>query len=160
MILEKKLKRLEGIVEKANDKADNSLKGKTKRAFYKFYAVDIGGALLPRYQRPTAERLGWKEKNLTIANALIFGIGTSLVHSLMIHFGIGEVDKSLEDSFYIYPQLNTLQSILRFGYAQLTNRSCPSVGLVSLVNIPYFVSELVKSRRSKNQKPVEHILSR
>lgn len=155
MGLEKKLGRLEGIVKKANDRTDNSLRGRAIRAFYKFYAVDIGGALLPKYQRQTAEKLRWKEKNLTIANALIFGIGTSLFHSLLIHFGIGEVDKSLEDPFYLYPQLNALQSILRFGYAQLMDRSCPSVGLVSLVNIPYAVSDLIKSRRNKKYKPVE-----
>lgn len=149
MGLEEKLKRLEEIVKKANDGADNSLRGRTKRAFYKFYAVDVGGALLPKYQRQIAGKLGWEEKNLTVANALIFGVGTSLLHSLMIHFGIGEVDKSLEDSFYLYPQLNALQSMLRFGYAQITNRSCPSISLISLVNIPYVVSDLVKSRINK-----------
>ena len=154
MELVKKLQRLEGIVEKANDKTDNSLSGRAKRVFYKFYAVDVGEALLPKYQRQTAERLGWKEKNLTITNVVIFGIGTSLVHSLMIHFGVGEANQSLEDSFYFYHQLNALQSMLRVGYAQITSKSCPSIGLISLVNIPYAVSDLVKSRRKKNQNSV------
>lgn len=150
MGLEEKLEKVEKSIEKTKDVGDGSLIGKIGRVIHLGYAIDVGGALLPKYQKRFASMLDWEEKNITIANALIFGLGTSLWHFGGIYLFGNEMNDSIQNGLYNYPRFNVLQSIVRMGYSQATGKSCPSIGLMSLINIPYMVSDLVKSRRKKN----------
>jgi hypothetical protein len=51
-----------------------------KKIFWFIPAVYYGGVLRERYQKWFAKKLHWREKNLTVCNALIFGLITSVLY--------------------------------------------------------------------------------
>jgi len=147
VISDDKFERLEDIAREINDKSDDSLKGKTKRAIYLGYVISIGGSTIPEYQKRLAKAIGWKVKNLTTANAVL-----GLANSALFYWGAWEVGDSLGGGLmaflYSYPTLNTLQSIVRISYSQFTGKSLLSVSLSAAVGtLGYALEDLVKGRK-------------
>lgn len=151
VISDEKFERLEDMAREINEKTDDSLRGKTKRTIYLGYVIGIGGSTISKYQKRLAKAIGWKEKNLTTANAVI-----GLANSALFYWGAWEVGDNLGGGLmvflYSYPTLNTLQSIVRISYSQFTGKSLPSISLSAAVGtLGYVLEDLVRGRK----KPVE-----
>ncbi len=145
-------KKLEDIVRRINDKTDTSLTGKIKRTLYMIYVVDIGGCLIPVYQERISKEIGWKEKNLTTANAAIFGLGSSLIYYGGFWLTGDNPEGGTMAILYSYPSFNALQSIFRIAYSQIKDKSLPSISIfAALGSLGYRISDLV-SQRKKNRE--------
>ncbi len=139
--------RLERIAGGINNSEHNSFGDKLKKIPYILLAVYYGGVLVPEYQEEFAERIGGDSKNLTMANATIFGLGGSALYffgggELLEFFGTINPLKDAENYFVVaisnmlgvtaktllnaYVSYNTLQSLGRIGYSQKTKKAAPS----------------------------------
>jgi hypothetical protein len=68
-----------GLSKKKRQELINIAKGVRSHNFFKklFWAIPAvyyGGVLREKYQKWFAKKLHWREKNLTICNALVFGL--------------------------------------------------------------------------------------
>ena len=139
---------VERAVEKFNSIPENSMAGRTKKVLDFIYTVDVGGSLIREYQRRIAERIGWKEKNLTIANATIFGLGGSAVYFIGNYFFGDNAGNSFQDVFYGYPGFVFAQSLARITYAQITRKAIGSISVYNLVGSPiYAIKDFIVNRK-------------
>jgi len=150
----KKRQQLEDIVKGINDSEKSSLRDRVKKISYIPLAVYYGGILRRKYQKEFAERINWKEKNLTISNALFFGLGGSLLYYFGGDGAIGffenlDVIESIENYIilgvadflgvasknilYSYIGFNTVQNLFRIGYSQTTGKSMASLSFIGAI---------------------------
>lgn len=151
MGLEKTLEKLDNSIDQLNDiKNHNSLINKAKKLAYLFYIVDVGGTLLPKYQRRYTQRLGWKEKNLTLANATFCGIAPSLLYfGGNYFFGDDIAGKTFQDVSYSYPGFMFGQSILRTALSQITKKPMAAISIIGIFgNIGYTIADFVKKKKA------------
>ena len=161
--------KLEKIANGINN-SDKTTLGGIKRVLYIPVAVYFGGAPRRKYQKKFADKIGWKEKNLTIANAIIFGIGGSLeyylggmatrgffddqafIKNLESNFFSGFGDAfgvSAQAFFYTLATFDLLQSIGRVVYSQLTGKAIVSISLLGAVtNAGNYTYNFIKKRQA------------
>ena len=140
--------KLEKIVNGINN-SDLFLSGRIKRMAYIPFAIIYGGVLRQDYQRKFAEKINWKEKNLTISNAIFLGLGKSFLYYLIgkeaYSFGNSEYIQNLNNAvvlgtasligitsktlLHTHAYLDTLQSLFRIGYSCLTEKAIASFSL-------------------------------
>ena len=152
MELEKKLKKIDNSIDQFNGiKHYNSLTNKIKKAAYWFYIVDVGGTLLPRYQRRFTEKLGWQEKNLTLTNATFCGIGPSLLYFGGNYlFGDDLAGKTAQDIFYSYPTFMFGQSVVRTVLTQITKKPIAAISAIGFFgNVGYAIADFVQKKKKK-----------
>jgi len=164
--------RLENIARRVNEQGNSSLTDRIKRISYIPLAVYYGGVLRREYQKGFAEKISWKEKNLTISNALIFGLGASAVYysgaetvfsfeniqflKNLKHDIVSEIATFLgttsKNVLYGYAWFNLMQSCFRVAYAQITRKLIASfcVSSVFLNAAHSRVSRLLKKRKAKS----------
>jgi hypothetical protein len=158
------------IAEVSHHNSKGSWSVKKKLLLYApfiFYA----GMLKRTHQKRYAERIGWKEKNLTLANAFLFGLGMSaLKYSGAETVGIMEnseffsniSDRSIsymanllgttsKNFLYGYSMFDAVQSIFRIGYSQMTDKAIASFCIPGLfANLGQSsVSYFVRKRKAK-----------
>ena len=151
MNLERKLEKLDNRISQLNGiKNHNSLASIFKKAAHLFYIIDVGGTLLPKYQRRYTQRLGWEEKNLTLTNATFFGIAPSLLYFWGNYFfGDDLAGKTFQDVFYSYPALMFGQSIFRTALAQITKKPMAAISIIGIFgNIGYAIADLLRNKKA------------
>ena len=144
--------RLEKIVNGINN-SDLSLSGKIKRMAYIPFVITYGGVLKQHYQREFAKKINWKEKNLTISNAVFLGLGTSFLFYFIgkeaYSFGNSEYIQNLNNAavswtasllgitsktlLHTHAYLDGLQSLFRIGYSYSTGKAIASFSLSGAV---------------------------
>jgi hypothetical protein len=136
--------KLETMALEINGVKHDSLLKQTKKIPHLVYVLDVGGSLVRRYQAKIAKNMDWEEKNLTIANAIIFGLGSSTLHLTGAYFFGDEVRDSARHTFYYYQSFNIVQSLFRIAYSQRTGKAIGSISMFGLFFNPiYAVKELV-----------------
>lgn len=142
MGLEKKLQRLEDISNRINGLEGNSLKDNFKKITYLVPVTWLVGSLTGEFQEEYLEKIGFKRehaKYLTIANATIFGLGTSLIW----YYGGRETSQHIEKLAdflgvtagvlnYIYVGANALQNIGRIAYTLRTGKPVISLSFMGI----------------------------
>lgn len=150
--------RLEDIIQRFNGISKDSITSKVKKAIDFFYAVDIGGSVIRRYQKRIAERIEWEEKNLTIANATFFGLIPSAAYFAGNYLFGDNISDTFQHVFYSYPSIMLLQSLARISYSQMTKKAIGSISIYNLVGSPiYALEEAAISIRKKVRKPAEGV---
>lgn len=125
-------RKLEDIANGINGLKKDSLTHKLKRAFYLVPVTAFAGALDGKSQEEYMEKIGYKKehaKYLTIANAAVFGLGTSWIwyhggrESSEYTKGLAEILRvSAGFLTYSYIGINAVQSIGRIFYSSITGK--------------------------------------
>jgi hypothetical protein len=149
MGLEKKLFRLDKKIEQVKEIRVNSLKNALVKAWDFGYVLRVGGALMRRYQKPLSERLGWKEKDLTIRSAVYMSILPALVYAtLNQNFG-DNISESFQKNFYLLPTWSIFQALFRITYSQITKRAIGSISIENLIgSSTYFMNDYLEKEEA------------
>jgi len=130
-----------------------------KKILWFLLAIYYGGVLKEKYQKWFAEKIRWQPKNLTITNALIFGIGGSLLYffgreevsNFLLRVLASEVAEwlnlTIKSVLDFYTSYNFLQQIVRIFYAQSTSRAIASFNsLGAVANFVHWLGVLFKRK--------------
>ena len=157
---EEKSKKLEERIEQFKKADGKTLLGKIVKKGRLFLIVDVGGSLLPYYQKRHAKQLGWEEKDMTIRNALYCGILPAMGYFVAHQYFGDNMPEILQKILYGYSStLMFAQNIGRMTLAQITKNPVPSISVMGgLGNLGYFIADSLKKKRlRKKLKPVEGV---
>lgn len=154
-----KSKKLEERIEQFKKADGKTLIGRVAKGIHFFLIVDVGGSLLPKYQRRHTKQLGWEEKDLTIRNAVYCGILPAMGYAVLNQYLGDNVNEVFQKLFYGYPGFMFGQNMIRTALAQITKNPIPSISFMgALGNIGYFIADSLKKKRlGKKLKPVEGV---
>ena len=145
--------KLEKIVLEINGIGHDTFSKKIKKVPKIIYVLDVGGSLLRRYQSKLAQQMGWKEKNLTTANAVIFGLGGSAVYLVGAYFFRDDLNDSARHLFYYYHSFNIAQSLFRITYSQITRKAIGSISMLGVLFNPiYATKDLVNYLKNRKRR--------
>jgi len=148
--------KIERVIRFFKEVPEDSIAGRVEHGLKLFYALDVGGSVIRRFQRRIAHEIGWEEKNLTITNAAICGLAPSLFVLAGNYFFGDRVGESFQDTFYKYEGWVVLQSIARMSYSQITKKSIGSISIWNAIFTPiYAVQEIIVSSRKKVEEPMD-----
>ena len=149
---EEKSKRLEERIEQFKKTDGKTLIGKVAKGIHFFLIVDVGGSLLPKYQRRHTRKLGWEEKDLTIRNAVYCGILPALGYAVLNQYLGDNVNEMFQKLFYGYPGFMFGQNVIRTALAQITKNPIPSISFMgALGNLGYFIADSLKKKKSEEK---------
>ena len=147
--------KIERVIRFFKEVPEDSILGRIEHGFKFFYALDIGGSVIRRFQRRIANEIGWEEKNLTIANAAICGVVPSVFVLAGNYFFGDRAGESFQDTFYKYEGWVVVQSIARISYSQITKKAIGSISIWNAIFTPIYALQDVISNRKTETKPLE-----
>lgn len=126
-----------------------------KKLFWFIPAIYYGGVLRERYQKWFAKKMHWREKNLTVCNALTFGLATSVLYFYFGYQALGALSSYLvsgiaavfhmtfKGAFYFYVWFNLFQNLGRVVYAEKTGKGIVSFSAMgAMLNIVHWSGHL------------------
>ena len=144
---EEKSEKLEERIEQFKKIDGKTLIGKVAKGIHLFLIVDVGGSLLPKYQRRHTKQLGWEEKDLTIRNAVYCGIIPAMGYAVLNQYLGDNVNEVFQKFFYGYPGFMFGQNIIRTTLAQATKNPIPSISFLGVLgNLGYFIADSLKKK--------------
>ena len=155
--LEKKLEKVDQRIERFNNNDGESFGKKVEKIWDFLYITDVAGSLIRRYQKPRAERFGWSEQKLTLFNAMVWGVGGTLVLSFFNQLFGDNISESFQRGFRdYYAQLVIPINFARASYSLLTKKAIGSASIYNLVGTSaYAIEEIIHYLRGNKNKPVE-----
>ena len=169
--------KLEETVREINNLGNDSFRRRAKKALKILEAVGYWGMLFPEYQRAFVEKtspiLNWREKDLTIRNAVYFGLGLSVlryaagegaglipnldfIENTQDYFIsqvasiFGTTAKNILQGYSIF---DITQSLGRIAYSQITGKAIASLCLRgALFNAGHFVATSLKGKKKSPAK--------
>ncbi|MEK6812458.1 MAG: hypothetical protein AABX76_02765 [Nanoarchaeota archaeon] len=148
--------KVDGIITEFNELPETSSWEKTKKIAHFIYVLEIGGALMRRYQKRLAEGIGWKEKDLTIGHAVICTIIPALSQTAFAYFFEDKFGETATNAFMGYQGFYLAQGVFRMSYAQKTKKAIGAVGLIAVAaNAAYVTKEVVLSGKKRLERILE-----
>ncbi len=125
-------------------------------AKYWLYTINVEGSQRRERQAEVAIGIGWKEKDLTTTNAVVFGIAIPSLYALGNYLLGDNFGRYIQDVLYGYPGFNFAQSLFRIAYSQITKEAIGSIGVWNGLGI---IQDTIKGelKRAKPNKPAEGV---